>query len=388
MPRSTVALYFLGFPPSSNSSTSADAPVRRIVCDLPDVTKLGRTIATMHEFCAKQLRNQLDDDDAIDDARLVFYAANFTAINRSTPVSVLDDGDKVIVAYLGDPPSGRRQDKEKDRETTGKKEKSKKSKEYEDDFESDEDRKGSSKKPSSSAKKDAKYPDYDDYYDSKKKSSGGTKKSGHDSDENESSSKKKSSPTKKYPTTYDDSGDEYDARRKSTTKRPDDRRKERPQSARGERSLENSKSKSMRDIDRTDDRPVWDKLRDKVLTGDVSKSKAKLEREEYEPITRKSSAREREKDSSSRDRYKTDNRDRRRVDSSEDSEYDVKDKRRSEKDREFPWESSTPKNRSLGLTIDTKSRPTTSGGSRRTEGQRPYTGSIICRTTRILMKHI
>ncbi|KAJ3202093.1 hypothetical protein HDU82_007609 [Entophlyctis luteolus] len=377
MPRSTVALYFLGFPPSSNSSTSADAPVRRLVCDLPDVTKLGRTIATMHEFCTKQLRNQLDDDDAIDDTRLVFYAANFTAINRSTPVSVLDDGDKVIVAYLGDPPSGRRNDKDKDRDMSGgerKKEKSKKSKEYDDDFDSDADRRGgTNKKPSpSSAKRDSKHHDHDDY-DLKKKSSGSTKKSGHDSDEYESSSKKKSSPTKKYTTLNDDSGDEYDAKRKSSPKRPDDRRKDRPQSARGERSLENSKSKSMRDIDRSDDRPVWDKLRDKVLTGDVSKSKAKLEREEYEPVSRKTSTREKDKEGNTREKYKADSRDRRRVESSEDSEYDAKDKRRSGKDREFPWESSTPKNRSLGLTIDTNSRPATSGGARRTEGQRSHT---------------
>ncbi|KAI9328519.1 hypothetical protein BDR26DRAFT_923379 [Obelidium mucronatum] len=339
MPRSSVALYFLGFAAHS-SRDSAEAPVRRIVADLPDVTKLGRTIPTMLDFALKAVREQLSDDAGIDAARLTFYASNFTPIGKTTPVSVLDDGDKIIVAFLGE------RERERDPRTRTStrddyddrdRDRARKSK-YEEDFE-DYDPKA---KKSSSKKKD---PYDSDEYDPKAKkpsSSASKKKDPYDSEEYDPRAKKPSSSSKKQPE-YSDS-DDYDSRKK----------KERPSSAKGrERTLEKEKSKSMRELDRRDSNAGgWDKLRDKVLTVDTSKSKGKLVKEEYEPISKSSSSRGKEKDRefSSRDRdrdrdrddrNRSESRDRRRGSDDED-EYESKDKRRSEKEKEFPWETSSP----------------------------------------------
>ncbi|KAI8840031.1 hypothetical protein BJ741DRAFT_706436 [Chytriomyces cf. hyalinus JEL632] len=396
MPRSSVALYFLGFAPHSPRDT-AEAPIRRIVVDLPELTKLGRTIPTMADFTAKAMRDQLGDDDGIDPSRVTFYASNFTVINKTTPVSVLDDGDKIIVAFLGDAP-GRKSSKDSgrgDKASKGRKQ------EYDDDFESD----ASDSRSKKSSKKDKKYDS--DEYDSKKKSSSSKKPLHNDSDDYDT--KKKSSSSSKKPTSYD--SDEYDTKKK-VIKKPvyesddDDRRKsvvkkDRPKSARGDRPAEKEKSKSLKDLGR--DKPGWDRLREKVKNtdpeefrreskssrGTVSKGRGD-DYDEFDSRPKSSLSREKDREytlrGSDRDRERRSDKDRRR---DSDDEYDTKEKRREKDNKgDFPWDSPSSsglsKAKSYGLSVETKprsshreeapSRSKPAETSRGTAGLRAYSG--------------
>ncbi|KAJ1549269.1 Arabinose-proton symporter (Arabinose transporter), partial [Cladochytrium tenue] len=96
-----VSLNFVGFPPSSNSHNSqkAEAPSRRVIAELPDVSKArGYTIS---DLLQQVKRDHLCDDDGIDPYKCTFYTSDFAAIAGNTSVGVLRDGEPVIVAYYG-----------------------------------------------------------------------------------------------------------------------------------------------------------------------------------------------------------------------------------------------------------------------------------------------
>ncbi|KAJ3333514.1 E2-like enzyme [Blyttiomyces sp. JEL0837] len=111
-----VSLNFVGFPPSSTTHSSAEAPSRRVITELPDITK-NRGV-TIFDLLLAAKRDHLGDDDGIDPAKCTFYTSDFAAIPRTTSVGVLRDGEPVIVAYFGGS-GGKDKGRDKEREHGG-----------------------------------------------------------------------------------------------------------------------------------------------------------------------------------------------------------------------------------------------------------------------------
>ncbi|KAJ3416396.1 hypothetical protein HDV05_001964 [Chytridiales sp. JEL 0842] len=106
-----VTLNFVGFPASTSSRSSAEAPSRRVISEIPELSRSSRNTITIQDLVLLAKRDQLYEDDGVDPARCVFYTSDFAAIPKNSPVGVLRDGESVIVAYGG---KGRGSDKDKD----------------------------------------------------------------------------------------------------------------------------------------------------------------------------------------------------------------------------------------------------------------------------------
>ncbi|KAJ3060100.1 hypothetical protein HDU98_003885 [Podochytrium sp. JEL0797] len=89
-----VTLNFVGFP--SPTTTSSESPSRRVIVELPTTSK-----SSLIDLIHFAKRDHLADDSGVDIDKCCFYTSDFATIPNYASISILRDGESLIVAYNG-----------------------------------------------------------------------------------------------------------------------------------------------------------------------------------------------------------------------------------------------------------------------------------------------